>query len=101
MVGDSVTLHTYITAVQRGDVIEWRFGTQETLLVKMNKDSNGMTLYNDALNGRFRDGLQVDDQTGCLTVTNSGTEHSGLYELKISNRRRSIQRRFIVTVGGE
>ncbi|KAI7791572.1 hypothetical protein IRJ41_025917, partial [Triplophysa rosa] len=99
MEGDSVTLHTDFTHIQRYDKVEWRFGTSDTPIAKINKDVNLTSVYVDVLEGRFRDRLQVDDQTGSLTINNIETDLSGLYELKIINRRRSIQRRFIVTVG--
>ncbi|KAL0161424.1 hypothetical protein M9458_045149, partial [Cirrhinus mrigala] len=47
----------------------------------------------------FRDRLELNNQTGSLNITNTRTTHSGLYELRISSsNRRTINRRFTVTV---
>nr|XP_055072919.1 uncharacterized protein LOC129452877 [Misgurnus anguillicaudatus] len=98
MEGDSVTLHTNLTEIQRHNVILWSFATQDTLIAKIDKDVNKTSIYDDVLDGRFRDRLILNDQTGDLTITNVRTDDAGLYELKMSSRRRSIQRRLIVTV---
>ncbi len=53
---------------------------------------------------RFRHRLKLDQQTGSLTITNTRTTDSGLYEVSSSNRRhrRSISiKSFDVTVFGE
>ncbi|XP_065099404.1 uncharacterized protein [Paramisgurnus dabryanus] len=96
--GSAVTLHTDLTKIQKGDNIDWRFGPQETLIAKINKDTNETSTHDDVLDGRFRDRLQVNDQTGDLTITNIRTDNFGLYELKMSSRRRSIQRKYNVNV---
>ncbi|XP_073669655.1 uncharacterized protein [Paramisgurnus dabryanus] len=98
MKGDSLTLHSNITEIQTDDQILWRFGPQETLLAQINKAANIVTIYDDDdLDGRFRDRLQVNNQTGDLTITNITTQHTGLYQLEI-RMNRWISYRFNVTV---
>ncbi|XP_073717841.1 uncharacterized protein [Misgurnus anguillicaudatus] len=101
IVGSAVTLPTDLTKIQKGDHIDWRFGPQETLIARINKDTNETSINDDVLGGRFRDRLMLNDQTGDLTITNIRTEDFGLYELKMSSRRRSIQRKYNVNVSGE
>ncbi|XP_073669736.1 uncharacterized protein [Paramisgurnus dabryanus] len=97
MEGDSLTLHTDITEIQRDDVIEWSFGHQEICISEVNKEANKISVYDDVLDGRFRDRLQVNDQTGDLIITNITTQHTGLYIITIMNSRVTSHR-FSVTV---
>nr|XP_055072795.1 uncharacterized protein LOC129452793 isoform X2 [Misgurnus anguillicaudatus] len=84
MEGDSVTLYTN-TVIHKGYLIEWRFGDDHYLIARVNGGTNRVKIYSDLLDGRFRDRLQVNDQTGDLTVTNIKTQHTGHYQLEIIN----------------
>ncbi len=96
--GDSVTLHTDLTEVHEDDVIQWRHG--DTCVAEINKTvTQSSTCDGDAAG--FRDRLKLDHQTGSLTITNTRTTDSGLYELKIISSRRTINQRFTVTVISE
>ncbi|KAA0711923.1 hypothetical protein E1301_Tti013525 [Triplophysa tibetana] len=98
MDGDSVTLHNNVTDIQRGDVIDWLFGPQETRIATIYTDSSETDVIQD---GMFRDRLQVDDQTGSLTITNITTQQSGLYQMTFitsSGYIREPTYRFNVTV---
>ncbi|ROJ30484.1 SLAM family member 5 [Anabarilius grahami] len=76
------------------DVIQWRFGNENTLIAEINKRAVRFTVYDDVLDGRFRDRLKLDKQTGSLTITNITTEHAGVYQLEIN----SVRKRFSLTV---
>uniref|UniRef100_A0A671NB58 Immunoglobulin domain-containing protein n=1 Tax=Sinocyclocheilus anshuiensis TaxID=1608454 RepID=A0A671NB58_9TELE len=67
--GDSVTLKSGVTDIQTDDEIEWKF--------------NGTRI------AQFRDGLQLDSQTGDLKISNIRTADSGQYKVKISSPRGS------------
>ncbi|XP_058617695.1 SLAM family member 5-like isoform X2 [Onychostoma macrolepis] len=88
MEGDLLTL-TFNLAKIKYERIQWWFRPEITLLAEINKQTDSMTVYDDVLDGRFRDRLKLDDQTGSLTITNTTTEHSGLYQLKFSINSRS------------
>ncbi|XP_050961252.1 uncharacterized protein LOC127162513, partial [Labeo rohita] len=84
MEGDSVTLNTDVTEIQRDDQILWTFRLQnsETRIAEIYKQI--ISIYdNKENNERFRDRLQIDEQTGSLTITNINKLHSGLYKLQI------------------
>ncbi|XP_065099433.1 uncharacterized protein [Paramisgurnus dabryanus] len=98
MEGDSVTLHTN-TKLQTDDVIQWMFGPEETLIARINKPANKTSIYADVLDGRFRDRLQANNQTGDLTITNITTQQTGLYNITITGKKKTSYR-FNVTVYG-
>ncbi|ROI15804.1 CD48 antigen [Anabarilius grahami] len=90
MEGDSVTLNSDLTEIDDEDLILWRFGAENTLIVKISVLEDRITVYDDVFDGRFRDRLKLDHQTGSLTITNITTEHDGDYELLIDNVRKSF-----------
>ncbi|KTF85437.1 hypothetical protein cypCar_00048860 [Cyprinus carpio] len=97
MKGSSVTLNSGLTEMKDDDQIQWRFGNENTSLAEINKQTDSMTVYDDVLDGRFRDRLKLDKQTGSLTITNMTTQHAGDYELQINNVRKC----FLLTVYGD
>lgn len=76
--GDSITLKTDVSQVQRDDHIMWLFGG-DTLIAKIIK---GTKETYDGPKGRFRGRLELNDQTGSLTITKTRTTDSGKYTLK-------------------
>ncbi|XP_051763252.1 uncharacterized protein LOC127519760 isoform X2 [Ctenopharyngodon idella] len=70
----------------------WRFGDKGILLAKIDIETNETSLNADE---RFRDRLKLD-QTGFLTIKNTKTTDSGLYELQI--RGSESLWRFLVSV---
>ncbi|KAL0199145.1 hypothetical protein M9458_007685, partial [Cirrhinus mrigala] len=96
MEGDSVTLHTDLTEIQGDDLILWTFGPKDTHIAKINKAHN--EIFHDGVDGRFKDRLHLDNQTGSLTITNTCTEHSGPYKIEIVTENRVSTKTFSVTV---
>ncbi|XP_050950445.1 uncharacterized protein LOC127153433 [Labeo rohita] len=96
MKGDPVTLESGITEIQTDDLITWKFGHSETLIATINKISGSFsTSPGDAVG--FRDRLKLDHKTGSLTITNTTSSDSGLYQLSIRSKRKTTYR-FNVTV---
>ncbi|KAG1946345.1 hypothetical protein F2P79_013811 [Pimephales promelas] len=89
MEGDSVTLNTDLTEIRADDDILWKYGAGNSLIVKISLEKQIFTTYDDVPDGRFRDRLKLDDQTGSLTITHTTTEHTGDYRLQISGAKRS------------
>ncbi|XP_073717498.1 uncharacterized protein [Misgurnus anguillicaudatus] len=99
MEGDSLTLHTDFTDTQADDVtIVWTFGPQKSTIAQINREPKGnkISINDDVLDGRFKDRLQVNDQTGDLTITDITTQHTGVYEVEITVRSKIIQKSFNV-----
>ncbi|XP_048038392.1 SLAM family member 5-like [Megalobrama amblycephala] len=88
MEGDSVTLYTDVTEIHEDEDILWRFGAENSLIAKMKKKNETFNTFNGT-DGRFRDRLKLDDQTGSLTITNTRTEHAGVYKLEIAGAKKS------------
>ncbi|KAL0161076.1 hypothetical protein M9458_044801, partial [Cirrhinus mrigala] len=78
MEGESLTLNTGVTEMQRDDLILWTFGP--LLIAKINGKDNKRKFYEE----RFRDRLKLNHQTGSLTITNTRTTDSGLYTVTSS-----------------
>ncbi|KAG1946358.1 hypothetical protein F2P79_013824 [Pimephales promelas] len=97
MEGESVTLHTDVTKIHEDDDILWKYGAENSLIVKISKDNRIFTTYDDVPDGRFRDRLKLDDQTGSLTITHTTTEHTGVYRLEL-NGEKLTSKTFSVSV---
>ncbi len=95
--GDSVTLKI-VTETQTGEKIKWKFGTNRNLLATIKGNTSNIF---DGPDDRFRDRLKLDHQTGSLTITDTRTTDSGLYEAEISRSSSEDTHRFNVTVYGE
>ncbi|XP_048028994.1 uncharacterized protein LOC125256816 [Megalobrama amblycephala] len=94
MRGHSITLNSSLTEIMDDDQIQWRFGIEDTLIAEINKQADRFTVHDDVLDGRFRDRLKLDNQTGSLTITNATTEHDGDYKIQTNSTRK----RFTLTV---
>ncbi|XP_056614409.1 uncharacterized protein LOC130429712 isoform X2 [Triplophysa dalaica] len=81
MEGDSVTLHTDLTHIQTDIHILWTFKLNTPLAEIIKREQ--MNIYFVSKDVIFRDHLQMNNQTGSLTITNIKTEHTGLYQLQI------------------
>uniref|UniRef100_A0A672KLH1 Ig-like domain-containing protein n=1 Tax=Sinocyclocheilus grahami TaxID=75366 RepID=A0A672KLH1_SINGR len=92
---DSITLESDIK-VQSKDMLLWMFGAQETRIAEIYNQN--MFIYDS--NESFGDRLQMDNQTGSLTIRNIRTEHTGLYKLLIISNiiRGNSYKRFSVSV---
>ncbi|KAL1251731.1 hypothetical protein QQF64_019527, partial [Cirrhinus molitorella] len=85
--GDSVTLNTYLNETH--DDIMWRFGAENSMIAECN-NIYGMFSTFDGPDGRFRDRLKMNNQTGSLTITNITAEQAGFYEVEISGMTPSF-----------
>ncbi|XP_073793245.1 SLAM family member 9-like [Danio rerio] len=82
MEGDSVTLNTD-TQISTDD-IQWKFGANNSLIAIIKIKKQNLFTIDDALNGRFRDRLKLDNQTGSLTIINIRFKHAGDYKAEIT-----------------
>ncbi len=98
--GESVSLNSRLTGTQTRDVITWTFGYSETRIAIINRE-DGIVSTSDGPDGRFRDRLKLNNQTGSLTITNTRTTDSGNYTANIKTEREQPRYRFNVTVYGE
>ncbi|XP_067284415.1 uncharacterized protein [Pseudorasbora parva] len=85
--GDSIKLQTDSVMGNNSDLIMWHFGNY--LLAQINKTAGSIILYDDVLDKRFKDRLQVDHQSGSLNIKHTRTEHTGFFQL-LTNRMRKV-----------
>uniref|UniRef100_A0A8C1DXF0 Immunoglobulin domain-containing protein n=1 Tax=Cyprinus carpio carpio TaxID=630221 RepID=A0A8C1DXF0_CYPCA len=94
MEGESVTLDTGFIK-NPNDLMTWYFN--DILIAEITGDQSKICTDYEC-DERFRDRLKVNQQTGSLTIMNTRSTDSGLYELQINSSRISIIRRFSVTL---
>ncbi|KAA0711884.1 hypothetical protein E1301_Tti013488 [Triplophysa tibetana] len=85
----------------RVTVSDWMFGDEHAQIAEIYKPDKRFTTYDDVLDGRFRNRLKLNDQSGSLTIISMRSEHAGVYEVKMSSNKHSLHRRFKVTVTNE
>ncbi|KAL1252149.1 hypothetical protein QQF64_019945, partial [Cirrhinus molitorella] len=93
--GDSVTLNSSLTEIQTDEKIAWTFGTNRSLIARINNVAKKIL---DVPDRRFRGRLKLCSRTGSLTISNTKTTDSGLYEVTISNSNTETKHRFTVMV---
>ncbi|XP_016347177.1 uncharacterized protein LOC107692587 [Sinocyclocheilus anshuiensis] len=89
------TINTGLTAIQRDDEIQWRFGDKNSLIAKI-EGGTGKTY--DGPDGRFRDSLKLNDQTGDLTIGTCQRNDGGHYKLKIRSSKGNTNKTYIVII---
>ncbi|XP_056615446.1 uncharacterized protein LOC130430379 [Triplophysa dalaica] len=93
--GDPAYLMMEDVDTQRYDLIVWRFGDDGILILKGDREDNKTTFTHDEI---YEDRLELNYQTGSLTITDARITDTGLYKVKISGDRRAEYLRFILTV---
>ncbi len=96
--GDSVTLYTGITEPQKYDQILWSFGPQGSVITQIPERTNTTSFRDDE---RFRDRLQLNSETGDLTIRDIKITQSGDYQLKIRSARETKSIKFKLILYGE
>lgn len=88
-----MSLYTNVSDIQKEDLIEWSYQDEETLIAEINSPSKP----NDN-NDEFRNTLQLNKQTGDLTIPKIMKEHSGNYKLKIIKGGKITYKTFKVSI---
>ncbi|KAL7855594.1 hypothetical protein AOLI_G00191980 [Acnodon oligacanthus] len=90
--GVNVTLRTDLTGLKSDDIMRWTFGTTDTRIAQL-VNSGTVSFYN----GIFTNRLNLDKQTGSLTISNISFIHSGVYKQQLISEQVS-NKQFRVTV---
>ncbi len=78
LMGDSVTLRTDLTGIQRDDEILWKFEDNDETIVDL-----------------------IDRQTGDLTIRNIQRDQCGYYKVEINTTTMILHRKYQITMIGE
>ncbi|KAI5620141.1 hypothetical protein C0J50_20307, partial [Silurus asotus] len=80
--GTTITLHTGITGIQSDAQILWSYGPEEAEKKILNSQMfKGETVTE--ISERFKERLQLDRNSGALTIRNISRNHSGVYLLQV------------------
>ncbi|XP_026108530.1 uncharacterized protein LOC113080585 [Carassius auratus] len=98
--GDSVTLDSGVIKNPK-DLIMWYYN--DTHISEIARDPSKICTGDECedADGRFRDRLKLDDQTGSLTITDTRTTDSGDYHLEIITNSSSIRRQYSIDIISE
>lgn len=94
-IGESVTLDTGVTDMQKYDKLLWKFEDNYTLISKIDGTDPVFSIHE-----RFKDRI-LYHENGSLTIKDTRFEHAGLYRLEISRSGNTILKRFSVSVSGD
>ncbi|XP_042605285.1 uncharacterized protein LOC109069040 isoform X3 [Cyprinus carpio] len=97
MKGDSVTLYTNVTTTQQDEIL-WYFNDTRIAVIAGDLSRICTDVQCNEDTERFRDRLNLENQTGTLTIKNIQTADTGVYQLKIFSRSSISEKTFSVTV---
>ncbi|XP_036420133.1 uncharacterized protein LOC118803752 [Colossoma macropomum] len=81
--GNTVTIHTGLTGVQSDAHILWFYRSESIEIRIVNSQIIRGEIITDYYSERFRDRLQLNRNSGSLTITNISRDDSGVYKLNI------------------
>lgn len=98
MEGDVLTLHTGATQLHKNSETIWFYKSDSlaTRIAQMNEE-NVFTHYENKLADR----LQLDQESGSLTIWNISSSDSGVYEVSLTNGLDISERKIRVDVYGK
>ncbi|KAG1925485.1 hypothetical protein F2P79_025500, partial [Pimephales promelas] len=94
--GDSVTLNSGLSELKNDDVLEWKFAMEESLIAKINNLAGRIAVF-DGPDKTLRGRLNVDNQTGSLTIKNITIKQTGFYKLQ----SKSVTKTFLLIIQDE
>uniref|UniRef100_A0A8C1ZJA2 Ig-like domain-containing protein n=1 Tax=Cyprinus carpio TaxID=7962 RepID=A0A8C1ZJA2_CYPCA len=97
MKGDSVTLYTNVKTTQQEEIL-WYFNDTRIAAIAGDLSRICTDVQCNEDTERFRDRLNLENQTGSLTIKNIQTADTGVYQLKIFSRSSIRETTFSVTV---
>lgn len=93
--GDLITLLPDVPDIKAYNAIQWRFEHQKSPVAEIKAGS--VPKYNET-DKRFKGKLQLDPQTGSLTIKNIRTEQAGVYYVDVIRSGHTAHKSYNVTI---
>ncbi|KAI2650656.1 Titin [Labeo rohita] len=98
--GDAVGLHTGLEITQKSFRIKWYYNDTRIVHVNGDRSIDCTDVQCKVVAEKFKDRLNLNHQTGSLTITSTRTTDSGLYRLQLISESSVTEKIFNVTVIG-
>uniref|UniRef100_A0A9J7XFN2 Ig-like domain-containing protein n=1 Tax=Cyprinus carpio carpio TaxID=630221 RepID=A0A9J7XFN2_CYPCA len=103
--GQTITLNTGVTKIQRDDQLRWKYAdsrvtdsTTSFRVIAVGKEKTNKFSVNNGPGRKFKDRLELDHQTGNLTIKNIEVTDTGHFKVEIKSNTNPLTKTIKVNV---